>query len=93
VIDKTYFPDLMINNIVIEFFGNYWHCNPELYDDVYFNKTMKKSAIEIWNNDMERIEKFENKNYYVYIIWEDEWDNNKNNVIEKIKKIKIKHEI
>jgi len=91
-IDKIYFPDLKINNIIIEFFGNYWHCNPEIYDENFFNKTIRKTAKEIWNSDMERIEKL-SKKYKVYIIWENEWDTNKENILKKIKKIKEENEI
>jgi len=41
---------------------------------------------------MERIEKL-SKKYKVYIIWENEWDTNKENILNKIKKIKEENEI
>lgn len=34
------------SNIVVEYFGDYWHCNPAVYDDDFFNKNLKCTAKE-----------------------------------------------
>ena len=34
------------NNVVVEYFGDYWHCNPDTYDDDFFNKNLKCTAKE-----------------------------------------------
>ena len=34
-------------NLVIEYFGDYWHCNPKKYEENYFNKNKKMTAKEI----------------------------------------------
>jgi hypothetical protein len=32
------------NNRMIEFFGDYWHCNPKIYDKTYIRKKRKATA-------------------------------------------------
>lgn len=66
-----YVPNL---NVVIEFYGDYWHCNPKYYPKDYFHKIMKRFAYEIWKKDKNRINylfdhEF-NKNIAILIIWE-----------------------
>ena len=39
------------NKRIIEFNGDYWHCNPNKYDGEYFNKRKQKYAKEIWEYD------------------------------------------
>ncbi len=66
-----YLPDY---NIVIEYYGVYWHCNPNYYEKDYFNALSKRFAYEIWENDKNRInyifEKEFKKNVTILIIWE-----------------------
>jgi G:T-mismatch repair DNA endonuclease (very short patch repair protein) len=56
---------------IIEFFGDFWHANPEKYkeNDVIHNKLR---ARDIWKKDKNRIEKFDNLGYKTSIIWENE---------------------
>jgi G:T-mismatch repair DNA endonuclease (very short patch repair protein) len=66
-----FIPDL---NIVIEFYGDYWHCNPKYYPKSYFHKIMKRFAYEIWQKDKKRISYIFNKEFNkkvaILIIWE-----------------------
>jgi len=59
-------------NIVIEYFGDYWHMNPRLYEKTFFNKTLKITAGEVWNKDFDRNKEILNKilNSSLIIIWE-----------------------
>lgn len=60
-------------NTIIEFYGCYWHCNPELYDKNYYHSYSKRTAGEIWISDKKRINKIYehyNKNITIIIIWE-----------------------
>lgn len=44
----------MMNNktgVVIEYFGDYWHCNPAIYGKDFYNKSIKKTAAEKWEAD------------------------------------------
>lgn len=59
-------------NIVIEYFGDYWHMNPRLYEKEFFNKTLKVTSEEVWEKDRKRnleiLEKI--KDCTLIIIWE-----------------------
>lgn len=76
-----YLPKL---NLLIEYHGNYWHCNPEIYAPDYFNKKKKMLAKEIWEYDNNKLYLAINNNYNCLIIWEKEYKQNKNIIKEKI---------
>ncbi len=58
---------------VIECYGDYWHCNPEKFDEDYYHQRVHKTAKEIWDHDKERIELLESLGYNIKIIWEKDW--------------------
>lgn len=58
-------------NIVIEYYGNYWHCNPKKYKSDYFHHYMKLSAEDIWIKDDIRLNLIMSEVNSVIIIWED----------------------
>lgn len=57
-------------NKVIEYFGDYWHCNPKKYDKDYYHTQVHKTAKEIWQHDDNRISELKSYGYDVEIIWE-----------------------
>ena len=57
-------------DICIEYFGDYWHMNPKLYESNEYNKRLKKTAIEVWNDDNIRIDKIKETCGSIIIIWE-----------------------
>lgn len=57
-------------NLVVEYFGDYWHCNPIKYKKSYYHKTMKLTAEEIWKKDEERIADLKENGYDVSVVWE-----------------------
>ncbi len=56
--------------LIIECFGDYWHCNPNLYKPEYYHKNVKLTAKQIWDRDNERIECFKKLGYQIKIVWE-----------------------
>lgn len=62
-------------NIIVEYFGDYWHCNPKKYDKNYYHTQVHKTAEEIWKSDKERLKLFEKKGYTVILIWESDLKN------------------
>lgn len=75
------------NNLIIEYFGDYWHMNPEIYKDPELMIRGGKTAKEIWLYDQFRLKTFDDLGYNSIIIWESKWKADKNYYIEKIKSL------
>jgi len=73
---------ILDNKKVIEFNGNKYHANPELYNENDIPlKYIGKTAKEIWEEDRKKIEQLKKKGFSVLIIWEKDFLKNKDNVI------------
>jgi G:T-mismatch repair DNA endonuclease (very short patch repair protein) len=57
-------------NLIVECYGDYWHCNPDIYKEDFYNKSLKMTAKETWNRDSIRISLLKSSGYEVNIIWE-----------------------
>jgi len=75
-----YIPSL---NLIIEYFGDYWHCNPSKYEREYYHIKKKKFAWELWEYDNKKVEFIKNLGYTLEVVWESELKND-NKLIEKI---------
>ena len=53
--------DFKVGNKIIEFYGDFWHANPKLYesDFVFERDNMKKTAKLIQDRDISRVKKIE----------------------------------
>lgn len=75
-------------NIVVEFYGDYWHCNPNRYkidDIVEFPNNETHIVKEIWDKDKKRQEYIETKkNTKMFIVWEEDYRKNKKETLEKL---------
>jgi len=78
-----YMYDLNYNKKIIEYNGDYWHCNPLLYDDHYYNKRTHKTAKETWDSDLRKYKFAQEQGYEILIIWESEYKKDKQGTIEK----------
>jgi very-short-patch-repair endonuclease len=85
---KKYRVDFFIKelNLIIEFFGDYWHANPKIYsEDHIFNfPSGQTSYKEIHKNDLERINFLKKSGYKVIVVWENEHKEILNNLKEFI---------
>lgn len=79
----VYAYDFTYNNKIIEFQGDYWHCNPNLYECDFFNKVKQKTAQEIWDYDNQKKNCAELNNYKVLHVWEYDYNNNKEETLKK----------
>lgn len=71
------------NKKIIEFNGDYWHCNPKFYTEYFFNKTKQKTAKEIWDYDNIKNEYASiSLGYDVLVIWENDFKQNKEKTIQ-----------
>jgi len=75
-----YIPKL---NIGFEFQGTYFHMDPRLYKKEDINKKCRKTALEIWNKDLDKVIICENQGIDLYPIWEWDWTTQKD--IEKMR--------
>ena len=74
---ESFFYDIHYGNKIIEFNGDYWHANPELYlfEDYVGNILNNKPtyAYEIWAKDERKKTVAEKHGYDVLIVWESEF--------------------
>lgn len=71
--------------LIIEFYGDYWHCNPAKFEENYYNKRLHSLAKEKWNKDFLKKSYFENLGYEYCVVWESDWKQKKEEIKEKIK--------
>jgi very-short-patch-repair endonuclease len=77
--------DFLINDkYIIECFGDYWHCNPNLYSENFYNKSIKLTSKEKWDKDLNRKIKLENKGYQFISFWEEDIVNNTDKICADI---------
>ena len=81
-----FYVDFSCNNKIIEFYGDYFHGNPDLYklDKIIGSKYKHFTAEEIWKRDRERIQLIKDRGYDILIIWENEYKKNKEEIKNKI---------
>jgi len=71
-------------NMLIEFNGDYWHCNPKKYDADYFNVRVNMVAKDIWLKDAKKKKIAINNGYNFLTIWEADYRKNKKIIVKKI---------
>ena len=95
-IDKTvkanvpidwYIVDIITGKKIIEFYGDYWHANPNNVDRMIRASKYTKSDIRrIWKKDKIRIAYLKKLGYDVLVVWESDWNKRKSECIEVIRK-------
>jgi very-short-patch-repair endonuclease len=82
-----YFADILIPelNVIVEFMGNYWHCNPNMYEETYLHKKKGLLAKDIWEADRIRKEILEAFGYVIIPVWESDYTKDRNQVITLLK--------
>jgi hypothetical protein len=59
--------------IILEFNGDIWHANPQLYTEDWINPVTKKTAKEIWMYDNEKRIAAEVNGYKLIVLWENDF--------------------
>lgn len=82
---RNYYYDIVLNNKIIEYNGDYWHCNPKKYKK---KQTIKQNGkmtlvIDVWKKDKLKIQTAKDQGYEVLVIWESDYKANKQDVIDK----------
>jgi G:T-mismatch repair DNA endonuclease (very short patch repair protein) len=63
---------------IVECHGDYWHCNPYVYDKDYFHKKLNKYAKEVWEQDLNKENSFVDNGFSYLVFWELDWNVNNN---------------
>lgn len=77
-INKSYFYDIKIDNLLIEVNGDYWHLNPLKYkeNDIINIRGILCKASDVWNIDKEKIDSAVTNGYTTLTLWENDINNN-----------------
>jgi G:T-mismatch repair DNA endonuclease (very short patch repair protein) len=78
----VFIPDL---NLIIEYFGDYWHASHLLFEDDEVHTNIGMTAKEIRKKDEEKIKEIESAGYKVLVIWEHDYISDENEVRNNIK--------
>jgi len=83
-----FYADFLYKNKIIEFYGDYFHGNPKLYeDDCVIGSRHKRFTVKEKNEMDKKRETILTKNgYNVLVVWENDYKNNKKEIIETCKK-------
>lgn len=80
----TFKPDFVYHNKIIEFYGDIWHSNPNIFtEEQTSNFKLNITAKEIWKRDEIRINKLKNSGYEILIIWEKDFNEKKEECIKQ----------
>ena len=61
-------------HLIIEFYGDYFHCNPRTYTDPsFYNRTLHMTAADKWKYDRRRLAAFRKNGYRTLVVWESDW--------------------
>lgn len=80
---KVYAYDFHYNYHIIEFNGDYWHCNPKIYGENFYNKVKQLYAKDIWEYDKTKIDLCNKYNIKTLTIWESEYNDDKEATLQK----------
>lgn len=69
---------------IIEYNGDYWHCNPKITESTAVIKQNGMSAQEIWDRDRAKHNTAKNRGFDVYVVWESEFMSDPTTVIDNI---------
>jgi G:T-mismatch repair DNA endonuclease (very short patch repair protein) len=84
VCGRSFMPDVLVrNNIIFEFYGDFWHGNPRKFkpNDILYHGIR---AEKIWQRDQKRVVFLEKNGYDVYVVWEWDFKNRKQEVLKEI---------
>lgn len=83
---KSLHYDLFVKekNLLVEYNGDFWHCNPEKYSADFFNKKKNMTAQQLWEQDENKKNIALKSGYNFLVIWESDYKKNKEIEINKI---------
>jgi len=83
-LDRYVVYDIKHQDCIVEFNGDYWHANPKFYSES--DKIRGSVVKDIWIGEEHKINLAKQLGYRVLVVWENEFLDNKIEVIKKVKK-------
>jgi len=80
---KYYIYDIKVGDKIIEYNGDFWHANPKIYDETFYNRVSKKSAKDIWEKEVHKDKIANDNGFDVLKIWESEYKSDKQECIDR----------
>lgn len=74
--DSFYLVDYIIDDVIIEYHGSFWHCNPLWYDADYVHPIYNLTASAKWEMDATKYQRLVEYGYKVKIVWCNDVKNN-----------------
>jgi hypothetical protein len=73
---ESYHFDLFVEelNLVIEYNGDYWHCNPLKYAPDFLHPQKQITAMELWEHDQMKKDLAIERGYNYHVIWESDYN-------------------
>lgn len=85
LLDSYVIFDIKHNDCIVEFNGDYWHCNPKLFESTDIGPG-QKTAQDIWNRDFKKIQTALDLGFRVMTVWELDYRKNKQKIIDEVAK-------
>lgn len=76
--------DMGNDNLVIEFYGQYWHADPRCYAADWVNSHTKRTAQQVWELDRRKQDAVVSNGFRHYIIWEHDYRKDMDKTIENL---------
>ena len=80
---RSFVYDIIKDNRIIEYNGDYWHCNPAIYNEDFIHPVTKKSALEIWEKEEKKIKLARDNGFEILVVWESDYKSDKEGALKK----------
>ena len=72
--------------LILEFYGDMFHCNPLKFQDPdEYCSWISRTVGQQWKRDKRRLAALFKNGYKVLIVWEYDWNNNREEVLERVR--------
>lgn len=81
--EHRYVFDMVLGKKIIEYNGDFWHANPNKYDETFVNPYNNLSYSQIHERDSNKLQVAKDNGYVVFIVWEESYMRNPTKVIDE----------
>ena len=75
---------------IIEFFGDFYHCNPRRYTDPnFYNRVIHMTAAQRWQYDRRRLAAFRKIGFDPLVVWESDWTTAPGEVLKRVREFLV----